>query len=156
MILGLIAGRLAARRSRRRFRCGSLLIAGGGAALRRTAAALAGHLPGREADLDAELGAVQRRLVLPVAGGVQLVIDVAGWRRWAFPLVVIGTNSIAAYLIAHLWEQFVVDSFRIHLGADVFQIFGTGLRAVRPRRAVLLVFWLILFWMYRRKIFLRI
>ena len=27
-----------------------------------------------------------------------------GLRRWAFPLVVIGMNSIAAYVIAHLWE----------------------------------------------------
>ena len=68
----------------------------------------------------------------------------------------IGTNSIAAYLIAHLFEQFIVDSFRTHLGRDVFQLFGAGLRAARAGAAVLLVFWLILFWMYRRKIFLRI
>ena len=30
----------------------------------------AGHLPGREADLDAELGPLQRRLLLPVPGGL--------------------------------------------------------------------------------------
>ena len=33
--------------------------------------------------------------------------EVKGYRRWAFPLVVIGMNSIAAYLIAHLWERFI-------------------------------------------------
>ena len=38
------------------------------------------------------------------------MIDVRGYRKWAFPLVVIGMNSIAAYLIAHLWERFIVDS----------------------------------------------
>ncbi|MEI9976199.1 MAG: hypothetical protein WDO73_31615, partial [Ignavibacteriota bacterium] len=27
--------------------------------------------------------------------------EVKGWRRWAFPLLVIGTNSLAAYVIAH-------------------------------------------------------
>lgn len=84
------------------------------------------------------------------------VIEVRNWRRWTFPLVVIGANSIAAYVIAHLWEQFLVDSFRIHLGANAFQLFGTGVEPFVRGTTVLLVFWLILFWMYRRKIFLRI
>ena len=43
------------------------------------------------------------------------------------PLVVIGMNSIAAYLIAHLFEEFIVDSFHINLGQHAFQIFGTSL-----------------------------
>jgi predicted acyltransferase len=84
------------------------------------------------------------------------VVDVKGYRKWAFPLVVIGMNSIAAYMIAHLFDRFILDSFRIHLGKDAFQIFGTGLQPFVQGTAVLLVFWLILFWMYRRKIFLRV
>lgn len=83
-------------------------------------------------------------------------IETKGYRRWAFPLVVIGTNSIAAYLIAHLFERFIVDSFRINLGPNAFKIFGDGLEPLLQGAAVLLVYWLILFWMYRRKIFLRI
>jgi len=82
--------------------------------------------------------------------------DVKGYRKWAFPLVVIGMNSIAAYFIAHLFERFISDSFRIHLGAWPFQIFGTGLQPFMTGAAVLMVYWLILFWMYRRKLFLRI
>ena len=35
------------------------------------------------------------------------VIDVAGFRRWAFPLVVVGMNSIAIYLMAQLMKPFV-------------------------------------------------
>ena len=31
------------------------------------------------------------------------VIEVKGYKKWAFPLVVVGINSIAAYLIAHLF-----------------------------------------------------
>jgi predicted acyltransferase len=84
------------------------------------------------------------------------VIDVKRHAKWAFPLVVIGMNSIAAYLIAHLFEGFIVDSFRIHLGAQVFQAFGTALEPLTRGAMVLTVFWLILFWMYRRKLFLRI
>lgn len=88
--------------------------------------------------------------------GFSWIVDVKGYRKWAFPLVVIGMNSIAAYMIAHLFEQFISDSFRINLGPHAFQIFGTGLEPFVQGAAVLLVFWLILFWMYRRKLFLRV
>src|SRR5687767_1161638 len=32
------------------------------------------------------------------------VVDVRGWRRWAFPLLVVGMNSIAMYVIVHVAE----------------------------------------------------
>ncbi|HEV1288028.1 MAG TPA: DUF5009 domain-containing protein [Bryobacteraceae bacterium] len=74
------------------------------------------------------------------------LVDVLGHRKLAFPLIVIGMNSMAAYLMAHLFESFLADSFRIHLGLAGF-----------PRgAAILLSNWLMLFWMYRRKIFLRV
>ncbi|MBZ5623606.1 MAG: DUF5009 domain-containing protein [Acidobacteriia bacterium] len=84
------------------------------------------------------------------------LIEVKGYRKWAFPLVVIGMNSIAAYLMAHLFERFFMDSFRIHLGQHAFQLFGTGVEPLMRGMAVLLAYWLMLFWMYRRKLFLRI
>ena len=84
------------------------------------------------------------------------ILDIRRWRSWAFPLVVIGMNSIAAYLIAHLWESFFLSSFRIHLGPDAFKIFGTGVEPFLQGAAVLLAYWLVLYWMYRRKIFLKI
>ena len=84
------------------------------------------------------------------------ILDVKGRRRWAFPLIVIGMNSIAAYLIAHLFRQFIADSFRIHLGVNAFRVFGPGLEPLMQGAAILAVYWLILFWMYRRKLFLRI
>ena len=84
------------------------------------------------------------------------VMDVKGYKKWAFPLVVIGMNSIAAYLIAHLFDRFIADSFRIHLGQNAFRIFGAPLEPLLLGAAVLTMYWLILFWMYRRKVFLRI
>jgi predicted acyltransferase len=84
------------------------------------------------------------------------MLDVRGYRKWAFPLAVVGMNSIAAYLVAHLWERFLVDSFRIHLGTHFFQGLGGGLEPLLRGSAVLLGYWLLLFWMYRRKIFLRV
>ena len=82
--------------------------------------------------------------------------EVKQYRKWAFPLLVIGANSIAAYLMAHLWERFIVDSFRIHLGARAFAFFGSEYEPFVRGLAVLLVYWVLLYWMYRRKLFLKI
>jgi predicted acyltransferase len=84
------------------------------------------------------------------------VIDAHGWKRWAFALVVIGMNSIAAYCVAHLIDAFIIGSFKTHFGPDVFKVFGDTFAPLAQGAAVLLVFWLILYWMYRRKLFLRI
>jgi predicted acyltransferase len=84
------------------------------------------------------------------------VIECKGYKKWAFPLVVVGMNSIAAYMIAHLFENFFLSTFRIHLGDKPFLIFGPGLQPLLTGAAVLLCYWAILFWMYRRKLFLKI
>jgi heparan-alpha-glucosaminide N-acetyltransferase len=85
-----------------------------------------------------------------------LALDVIGPRQWAFPLVVIGMNSIAAYCLSHLIEAFIVKSLKTHLGAELFRAFGPAYQSTVQGAAVLLVLWLILFWMYRRRIFLRV
>ena len=84
------------------------------------------------------------------------IIEIKGYRRWAFPLVVVGLNSIAAYLMAHLWEDFIVENLHINLGSRIFQLFGTGYEPLLQGIAVMLIYWLLLFWMYRKQIFLRI
>ncbi len=89
-------------------------------------------------------------------GGFSAVINDLGYRRWSFPLVVIGMNSIAAYLIAHLFEGFIASSLRIHLGANFFAFAGAGGQLFLQGLAVLLCYWLFLFWMYRRKLFLKV
>ena len=84
------------------------------------------------------------------------IIEVKGHRKWAFPLIVIGMNSIAAYLIAHLFEDFCFSSLRINLGPQFFSFLGRGVQPLLEGSAVLLIYWLMLYWMYRRKLFLRI
>jgi predicted acyltransferase len=85
-----------------------------------------------------------------------LLIDLWGRRRWAFPLVVIGMNSIAAYCMAHMFDGFIGSSLNTHLGADAFKVFGQAYEPLVHGALVLFVMWLLLFWMYRRKLFLRI
>ena len=89
-------------------------------------------------------------------GGFFAVMDVWKWRAWAFPLVVIGMNSIAAYCIAHLFGDFIATNLTIHLGRNIFNIAGAAYEPLVRGGLVLLVMWGILFWMYRRRILLRI
>lgn len=84
------------------------------------------------------------------------VVDVRGHRRLVFPLVVVGMNSIAAYLIAHLWEDFIENSFRIHLGSGVLNVLGTNLEPIVTGTLTLLAYWVVLYWMFRRQVFVRI
>ncbi len=83
-------------------------------------------------------------------------VEVKLWRRWAFPLIVIGSNSIAAYVIDHYGGHFFYDTFRIHLGEHFFAFAGEPYEPVVRGLVVLTCYWLILWWMYRRKLFLKI
>lgn len=85
-----------------------------------------------------------------------VILDWRQCQKWAFPLIVIGMNSIAAYCIAHLIHHFTVTNIKTHLGQNIFEVAGVGYAPLVEGIAVLAVFWLILYWMYRRKLFLRI
>lgn len=155
MLLGLIAGQWLITASpqipfRRLFSAGSALIAAG----------VLLHLLG--------INPIVKRIWTPAwtlfSGGIcfyflaafSWLIDKRGHRRLAFPLVVVGMNSIAAYLIAHLWEDFVESTLRTHLGDRLLNLFGAGLEPLVLGSLTLLIYWYALYWMYRRNIFLRI
>jgi heparan-alpha-glucosaminide N-acetyltransferase len=88
--------------------------------------------------------------------GFYLIMDVWNRRSWAFPLVVVGMNSIAAYMIAHLFVEFISKALPLHLGRHFFTMLGQAYEPLLLGAGVLLTEWLILWWMYRRKIFLRV
>jgi predicted acyltransferase len=95
-------------------------------------------------------------LVLLMLAGFYAAIDFKGWKRWSFPLMVIGANSIAIYVMAWTMESFVQRSIQIHLGSAPFLVLGAPFEPVLRGIAVLLVFWSILYWMYRKAIFIKI
>jgi len=79
------------------------------------------------------------------------VIEMRGYRQWAFFLVVIGSNAVFIYMLASIGP----------LG-DWVEIFTKAMTSSLPQleplaRAILVlgVEWLILWWMYRRKIFIK-
>ncbi len=85
--------------------------------------------------------------------GFYWLIDLRGWRLWAFPLVVVGMNSIVMYCMAQLLKGWVGETLKRHLGPWLFE--GPMGPAVQSA-LVLCVFWLVCLWMYRRKLFLRL
>jgi predicted acyltransferase len=95
-------------------------------------------------------------LVILMLAALYWAMELKGWKRWAFPLIVIGANSIAAYVMSWTLEHFVSSALVRHLGAGVFQVFGAPFEPVLRGLGVLIVFWFVLLWMYRRRIFLKI
>ena len=76
----------------------------------------------------------------------------ARWRRkWAFPLVVIGTNAIAAYLGPSIVPTRRIVGIFTKSVADQIGVLGPFFSAA----AVLFLSRAILYWMYKRKIFLK-
>ncbi|MBI3852484.1 MAG: DUF5009 domain-containing protein [Verrucomicrobia bacterium] len=85
-----------------------------------------------------------------------LVVDIWGQKRAAFPLVVIGMNSIAAYCGTHVYQAWAFGALYRVFGRGIFKLFGDTYEPVVYGVAVLLLFELGLYLMYRRKMFLRI
>lgn len=80
------------------------------------------------------------------------VIDVLGYRRWAFGFVVIGMNSIAVYVATEVFDfRHVGDVFVGHL----LPLVGRWDSLVEATAAFAVV-WFILYWMYRKKEFIKI
>jgi heparan-alpha-glucosaminide N-acetyltransferase len=88
--------------------------------------------------------------------GFYSLVEIWGQKRVAFPLVVIGMNSILAYCGAHFYQAYAFGGLRRIFGREVFRLFGDAHEPLVYGLAVLFMFWLGLYVMYRRKLFLRI
>lgn len=84
------------------------------------------------------------------------IVDVKKHQRIAFPLVVVGVNSIAAYLLADFFGELIQNSVHINLGGMTLNLFGPVLEPTVLGIITLGIYWLILFGMFRKKIFIRI
>ena len=80
------------------------------------------------------------------------IVDVCGCQKWAFGFIVIGMNSIAVYLATEVFDfRYAGNVFVGHLLPRV----GRWDSLVEATAAFAII-WLILFWMYRKKEFIRI
>ncbi|MDB5150820.1 MAG: Protein of unknown function transrane [Mucilaginibacter sp.] len=85
------------------------------------------------------------------------LVDLKQYKKTFFFLSVIGMNSIAAYLMSDGGlRQYITDNLYIHLGLHYDQMFGTAYATLVNGALTLLLLWLILYWMYKQKIYIRI
>lgn len=158
MILGLFAGNaLKATNIKHREKIKFFIITG----LSLIAFAILLHLTG--------INAIVKKIWTPAwtifSGGICFlllaffygIIDVAKKKSGSFFFMIIGVNSIAAYVIADGgMRQFINSSLHIHLGQNFDKLFGNAYSTLFAGILILFVEWLILYWMYRKKIFIKI
>jgi predicted acyltransferase len=85
--------------------------------------------------------------------GFYWLIEVRGYRRWTFPLVVVGMNSIFIYSLSIIlaeWLDHAVGVFTFHYN------FIGKLAPVAQACTVLFVMWYMCYWLYKRNIFLKL
>ena len=95
-----------------------------------------------------------------IAGGFSLlllalfytIIDVIGLRAWAFFFVVIGVNAITIYVASRIIPFPEISQFLLGGAARLSGSFSPVLLAIGP----LVLEWLLLFLLYRNRIFLRV
>jgi len=90
---------------------------------------------------------------IAMLAGCFWIIDINGYRSWAFPLVVAGTNSITLYILSELTQGWSRSAGPWSL--SYYQIAGDYTPQVQSGLAFLGL-WLVCLWLYRRKLFLRL
>ncbi len=92
-----------------------------------------------------------------------LLFDIAPLKFLAFPLVVVGMNSILTYLLGQTLGGWTTESLiNVHFAGLIEATFGP--RALDPdwyapvtlATGTFVVFWLFLYWLHRQKIYLRL
>jgi predicted acyltransferase len=80
------------------------------------------------------------------------IIDVLGYKKWAIGFIVIGMNSIAVYVATQVFDFRLVGNLFV---GNLLPLIGRWAAFVEAS-AAFAVAWLILYWMYRKKEFIRI
>jgi predicted acyltransferase len=82
-----------------------------------------------------------------------LLVEVLGIRRPMFVLTVVGMNSLFVYCVGEILRGWLNNSVAVFTGG--YKFIGT-LAPVAQSCTVLLVIWYLTYWLYKRKIFLRV
>jgi predicted acyltransferase len=109
------------------------------------------------------------------------VIEIGKISFWAWPAIIVGMNSIAIYVVDHLTDGWILQTIKTHTNYYVTKFVGgqtlpsgeapniftlldfywtEGKELVYARMCsmivLVVVLWLMCFWMYRRKLFIRL
>jgi predicted acyltransferase len=84
------------------------------------------------------------------------IVDIKQKSNRFYFLKVIGMNSIAAYFIADGLGVYISKSLKIHLGENYATIFGEPYQSLVHGGLMLLIYWLLLRWMFNKKLFISV
>lgn len=85
------------------------------------------------------------------------IMDVAGWRKWAWPLTVVGVNSIAMYVMAQFLPGWIERTITgLGGGEGVFRFAGETYAPIVEHLLVLSVLWAFCWLLYRNRLFIRV
>jgi heparan-alpha-glucosaminide N-acetyltransferase len=179
MIFGLIAGDwLRSDRSRQR-RCLVLFLAGAGGILAGYLLHISGVSPVIKRIWSPSWTIYSAGWASVMLGAFVFLFDVINLRPIAWPLTIVGRNSLSVYVLYGLTATWILNTIRIHLGAPLFRWIAPALQEplrtawresppesvfallgiyqpIGERLVIVLALWLVALWMYRRKLFLRI
>ena len=79
------------------------------------------------------------------------IIDVRGYRKWAFPFIVIGLNPITIYVVQERFDFSQISNIFVGGLAN----YAGGGKVLLLAASAVLVKWLFLYFLYRQKIFLK-
>ena len=113
-----------------------------------------------------------------------LLIEILPFKRWAFPLTVLGMNSLAVYVLEETGREMIKQNIvRVHFKLPLERLLGwlaertslsrrLAVTSLSPEQygadlyrmfapgieacGVLLVIWLCAYWLYKRQLFLRV
>ncbi|MDG2208219.1 MAG: hypothetical protein P8K78_09975 [Pirellulales bacterium] len=91
-----------------------------------------------------------------VLGLIYALVDVWGFRRGATLFVVFGANSIAIYILTWTLCRPLVANLGKHLNHTIFYFAPPEWRQLLVSALAFTLVWLGFFWLYKRKIFIRI
>lgn len=83
-----------------------------------------------------------------------LIVDICGWSKWCFPLRIIGMNALFIYICTHI----------LPFEALTARVFSGSIRLLVPEAwcnvahytAYIILAWLLCYFLYRRRIFIKI
>jgi len=84
------------------------------------------------------------------------IVDVKQHRRWAWLFIVIGMNSLAFYVLRHTLDLWLAETLEIHLGKRYLMLLGPEMETIMTGVPSLLFILLVIVWMNRRKLYLRL
>jgi predicted acyltransferase len=82
------------------------------------------------------------------------MVEMKGWRRATFPLVVVGMNSIFIYCVHIVLWGGINRAVGVFTGN--FEFLGEIAAPIAQASAVFAVLWYLCYWLYQRRIFIRI